>query len=116
MTLDANDLLSALADPTRLRIVVLLFRHGELCVCELVNALDTHQPKVSKHLAILRKHALISGRRSGQWIHYRLNPELPIWAGNVIRELVTGCDLRSEFRVDEARLIDPASGTGCGVN
>ena len=116
MNLDANDLLSALADPTRLRIVVLLFRHGELCGCELVTALDTHQPKVSKHLAILRKHALISGRRSGQWIHYRLNPELPLWAGNVIRELVAGCDLRPEFRFDEARLTDPVSGTGCGVN
>lgn len=104
MTLEPRTLLTALADETRLRIVSLLTLEGELCVCELVAALDTHQPKVSKHLAILRSHGIINPRREGQWIHYRLNPELPTWASQAIWHLISGCGSRSPFQDDLSRL------------
>jgi ArsR family transcriptional regulator, arsenate/arsenite/antimonite-responsive transcriptional repressor len=104
MITDPQTLIAALADATRLRIVSLLMRRGELCVCELVSAMDTQQPKVSKHLAILRSSQVISSRREGQWIHYRINPELPTWAFQVIVHLVDGCLPRSPYREDITRL------------
>ena len=103
MNLDPQSLLSAVSDATRLRIVHLLKRNNELCVCELVKALDSPQPKVSKHLGILRGRGLIVGRRAGQWIHYRVNPELPVWADATLDNLVLGCDSRSPFREDLLR-------------
>jgi ArsR family transcriptional regulator len=59
----------ALSDETRLRILKLL-EHGELCVCDIVAALDMIQPKVSFHLGVLREAGLIKDRRQGKWIHY----------------------------------------------
>jgi ArsR family transcriptional regulator len=65
-----------LADPTRLGILLLLARNGEVCVCEMAGALDVPDFKISRHLAILRKSNLISFRREGLWIYYRLSTEL----------------------------------------
>jgi len=62
----------ALSDKTRLRILKLL-EHGELCVCEIVAALDTIQPKISFHLTTLKKAGLIKDRKHGKWIHYHLD-------------------------------------------
>ncbi len=68
----------ALADPTRLRLLNLL-RHGELCVCDLVEALAMPQSKVSRHLGYLKKEGWVSGRRSGKWMHYALSsPREPL--------------------------------------
>ncbi len=64
---------SALADPTRLRILALL-RDGEICVCHLHASLDVPQPTASRHLAYLRKAGLVDARRDGIWMHYRLTP------------------------------------------
>ena len=116
MEIDPNIFLSALADTTRLRMVALLLRHKELCVCELVAALDTHQPKVSKHLAILRKAGLIRGRRAGQWIHYSLHPELPAWASGAISEIGKGCEPMPQLASDEARLSAFAAAYSCSTN
>lgn len=113
MNLDPLSLLNSLSDTTRLRIVYLLSRQDELCVCELVSALDSPQPKVSKHLGILRKRAIIVGRREGQWIHYRINPDLHVWANNTINELVLGCCTRSPHREDEARLLETSPVSRC---
>jgi len=110
---DPHLLLSALADPTRLRIAMLLRRHGELCVCTLVCALDTHQPKVSRHLAVLRRSGLIQGRRQGQWIHYRLDPNLPGWARRVVEEIAKGCERTADFADDERRLAASDPATAC---
>lgn len=114
MNFGPENLTSGLSDSTRLRLVILLARHGELCVCELVRALHTHQPKVSRHLAVLRDNAIIKGRRDGQWIHYRLNPELPTWASNSIDALLQGCDSRTPFTEDELRLCAPDTSIVCG--
>ena len=62
----------ALSDETRLRIVKLLDK-GELCVCDIVAALDLAQPKVSFHLGVLKDAGLIKDRKQGRWIHYRLD-------------------------------------------
>jgi ArsR family transcriptional regulator len=62
----------ALSDETRLRIVKLL-QKGELCVCDIVAALDTIQPKASFHLGVLKGAGLIKDRKQGKWIHYSLN-------------------------------------------
>jgi ArsR family transcriptional regulator, arsenate/arsenite/antimonite-responsive transcriptional repressor len=61
----------AIADPTRLRILNLVLG-GELCVCDIVNALRIPQPTVSRHLAYLRRAGLVEARRAGLWIHYKL--------------------------------------------
>jgi ArsR family transcriptional regulator len=63
----------AFSDPTRLRILNLL-KTGELCVCDLVRVIDVPQPKISRHLAYLRKAGLVTARRDGQWMHYKLAP------------------------------------------
>lgn len=65
------DILAAVADPLRLRSLALMDREGEVCVCELVAALDASQPKVSRHLAVLRGAGVVADRRDAQWVYYR---------------------------------------------
>jgi ArsR family transcriptional regulator, arsenate/arsenite/antimonite-responsive transcriptional repressor len=65
--------LAAFADPVRLRLLSLLSGdREEVCVCHLHGALELPQPTVSRHLAYLRKHGLVAGRKEGLWVHYRL--------------------------------------------
>lgn len=75
-----------LSEETRLTLVLLLRQAGELCVCELVSALEESQPKVSRHLAMLRESGLLIDRREGKWIHYRLSPHMPAWAAAIIEQ------------------------------
>lgn len=77
-------LFKCLADATRVRLALLILREGELCVCELIHALDDSQPKISRHLALLRRCGLLLDRRQGQWIYYRINPALPEWVTHVL--------------------------------
>lgn len=83
-TLDPTSLFKCLADETRLRIALLIAIEGELCVCELVTALNESQPKISRHLAQLRACGLLEDRRQGQWVYYRQCPTLAPWACAVI--------------------------------
>lgn len=70
---DSTRLLKAFADPVRLRLLNLLSgEREEVCVCHLHEALELSQPTVSRHLAYLRKHGLVVGRKEGLWVHYRL--------------------------------------------
>ena len=73
-----------LSDPTRFRTVLLLHSEGELCVCELVEALDDSQPKISRHLAQLRAHGVLVDSRRGQWVYYSLAANLPAWVNEVL--------------------------------
>lgn len=68
---DVERLFQALGDETRLRILGLLLT-GEVCVCDIHESLRVPQPKVSRHLAYLRKAGLVETRRAGLWVHYRL--------------------------------------------
>lgn len=75
----------SLADETRARITLLIAREEELCVCELVCALAESQPKISRHLAQLRSSGLLADRRQGQWVYYRLHPDLPDWVHDLLK-------------------------------
>jgi len=90
MPVSVSDVFRLLGDETRLRSLLLLAAEGELCVCELTWTLDVVQPKISRHLAQLRAGGLVRDRRDGQWVHYRLAPELPDWAHAVIRAAEQG--------------------------
>jgi ArsR family transcriptional regulator len=79
-----------LSDPIRRRILSLLLIHDERCVCDLNAALDVPQPKVSRHLGVLREAGLVLTRREGVWMHYRLHPELPAWAVRVLWHMKEG--------------------------
>ena len=66
----------AISDPTRLKILYLL-QEGELCVCEIIMALEKPQSTISHHLNVLKNTGFIKGRKEGVWIHYKLvNPEI----------------------------------------
>lgn len=68
--------IKALADPTRLKILHLL-KHGELCVCEIITAMEKPQPTISHHLNILKRAGFLKWRKEGVWIHYSLsNPKI----------------------------------------
>lgn len=69
---DYVNLFKALSEPVRLRIVSLLLRRGELCVCDIVDALELPQSVVSRHLAYLRNNNLVETRREGVWVYYQL--------------------------------------------
>lgn len=73
----AADLLRSLSDPPRLRLLALLREHGTLCVCELELVTGVAQYTVSRNLGILRRAALVEGRRSGARMDYRLRVDLP---------------------------------------
>ena len=104
MDLYPEQLFHVLSDITRLRCLVLLEAEGELCVCELTHALCEGQPKVSRHLALMREAGLVKDRRAGQWVYYRLHPELPPWARRAIAAAVEGTGGRQPYRGDRVRL------------
>ena len=73
-----------LSDETRTRATLLITREGELCVCELVCALDDSQPKSPATSRSSAACGLLLDRRQGQWVYYRLNPELPKWVRTIL--------------------------------
>jgi len=83
-------LLKACADQTRLRLINLLASEGEVCVCHLVDVLGTNQPKVSRHLAYLKRVGLVADRKEGLWVYYRLADSLTEHAGRLI-ECLNSC-------------------------
>jgi len=64
---------AALSDRTRLRLLNLM-RDGEVCVCFLADTLETNDPKISRHIAYLKRADLVTGRRDGKWMHYSIKP------------------------------------------
>ena len=77
----------ALADPARLRILMLL-RQGELCVCQLMPVLKLHQSHVSWHLSVLKRAGLITDRRDGRWVYYSLCcPDITVCLRKCINDL-----------------------------
>ncbi|WP_426358552.1 metalloregulator ArsR/SmtB family transcription factor [Pseudocolwellia sp. HL-MZ19] len=68
-----------LAEETRLSILMMTFVETELCVCEFVQAMELSQPKISRHLAQLRQHGLLTDRKSGKWVFYSISPDLKQW-------------------------------------
>ncbi len=99
----------SLSDETRRRILVLILKHEELCVCELFQALDVPQPKVSRHLAVLREAGALAQRREGTWVFYRLAPQLPAWAYRMLGLMVEGVENGIPYREDAERLAIAAN-------
>ncbi len=104
MDITPVQLFHVLSDITRLRSLILLAGEGELCVCELTHALGVIQPKVSRHLALMREAGLVVDRREGQWVYYRLHPALPPWAQQAIAAAVQGAANREPYLGDRTRL------------
>lgn len=88
--MEQTTIFQILSDETRLRALALMHSAGEVCVCELVHALDLSQPKISRHMAALRDAGLVTPRRDAQWVFYAINPTLPDWQQKVIAAAMDG--------------------------
>lgn len=95
-----DELFSLLSDDTRLRCLVLLQKKGELCVCEFSQIIGSIQPKISRHLALMRKSGLVSDERRGQWVYYSLNQSLPDWAKRIIVATLENLMSEEPYRSD----------------
>ncbi|MCX7148970.1 MAG: metalloregulator ArsR/SmtB family transcription factor [Rhodocyclales bacterium] len=100
--MDTQLIFDAVADATRRRILGLLVEQGELCVCELTAALDDIQPKISRHLGVLKDAGIVVPRREGTWMFYRLAAPLPAWADALLETLSRGAV--PELKADLKRL------------
>jgi len=96
-------LFRALADRTRLRLLSLMTL-DEICVCFFVTVIGTNQPKISRHLAYLRRAGIVKARRDGKWMHYSIaEPEDPN-AVRILNEVLTWLRNDPEMERDRARL------------
>jgi len=106
MEISPDNLFRLLADNTRLRSLMLLVEHSELCVCELTHALGLSQPKISRHLAQLREFGLVSDRREGLWVYYQLQPDLSLWVSAILKETWQANAETSPFANDRQVLLE----------
>lgn len=97
-------LFNLLSDTTRLRCLVLINAEDEACVCEMTHALDESQPKISRHLALMRDAGLVLARREGTWMHYRIDPDLPSWAQETLHQVLRQLAHLQPYRDDRERL------------
>lgn len=95
----------ALADKTRLRLLNLI-RDDEVCVCFFVEALNESQPKISRHLAYLRKAGLVSARREGKWMHYKtIFPKNP-YLRDVLESTLNSLVAQNELQREHEKLVE----------
>ena len=99
-----TDLFAILADTTRLRCLMLLKQAPSLCVCHLVDVLEEPQPKLSKHLGVLREMGLVADERKAQWVHYSLKTDLPDWVAAILDAAITGAKKQQPYLDDAKRL------------
>ena len=100
-------LFKCLSDSTRLNLLLLLEAHKELCVCDFTAALQLSQPKVSRHLADLRRCKLVTDERRGKWVYYRLHPALSDWVKTIIEYAAANKD--EDTREALKRLTTPSA-------
>ena len=98
-----ENLFKALADRIRLRLIALL-GDSEVCVCFLVEIMKMSQPKISRHLAYLRRAQIVTARREGKWMHYRLAEPPDEHAGRIFREVRDSLIEHPEFQRDREKL------------
>ena len=99
-----EDFFSALADRTRLRLLNLM-RTDEVCVCFFVEILKTNQPKISRHLAYLRRAGIVDARRQGPWMHYRIVEPPDEDAARVLKDTLAWIANDREMQRDRERLV-----------
>lgn len=93
----------ALAEPNRIRILAAL-RGGELCVCELCDALALSQSTLSTHLRVIRQAGLVTSRRQGKWMYYAVKPEAAVLVGGVFSLFGESLDGDRRLGADAKRL------------
>lgn len=96
---------AALADRTRLRLLNLM-RDGEVCVCFFAETLETNNPKISRHLAYLRRAGLVAGRRDGKWMHYRISQLKNEKAAEIFASLMEMLKEDEKMQADRDRLVN----------
>lgn len=102
---ELETLFMALADKTRLRLLNLM-REDEICVCFFTEVLGESQPKISRHLAYLRNAGLVSARRDGKWMHYRIEEPENIFAAQIFRETLNALANQDDMQEDHKNLVN----------
>ena len=103
-TFDKELFFRALADRTRLRLLNLM-RADEVCVCFFVEILKTNQPKISRHLAYMRRAGIVGARREGPWMHYRIVEPSDADAARVLKDVLSWLANDREMQRDRDRLV-----------
>ncbi|MDF1589295.1 MAG: metalloregulator ArsR/SmtB family transcription factor [Gammaproteobacteria bacterium] len=103
---------ASLSHPLRLRVVMLLTRAEELCVCELTQTLNVSQPVLSKQLAQLKNAGILASRRQGVWMYYHINNKLPEWAINTLSNTFNGIGQSSPY-LDDYHLFQSSNQSEC---
>lgn len=99
-----SNIFKSLADETRIRLLLLLQGRAELCVCDLMQALDMPQSTVSRHLAYLKKNGWLQDRRGGVWMYYSLKKDLEPFLQAQLALLITTLSGSSPCQADQERL------------
>jgi ArsR family transcriptional regulator, arsenate/arsenite/antimonite-responsive transcriptional repressor len=99
----ALDTAKALADGNRMRVVVALLDHDELCVCQITELLRITMATVSRHMSILHKARLVQSRKEGRWVYYRLGGSFPSQVNSWLREAVRDT---VEIKADRQKLAE----------
>lgn len=99
----------ALGDSTRLRLLHLM-NGREICVCYLVEVLNVPQPKISRHLAYLRRAGLVLARREGKWMHYRLASPSSRYAARILEMTLDSLSREAQMQRDLQRLNSACCG------
>ena len=100
---DMERFFQALGDNTRLRLLNLMGSQ-ELCVCYFVEILEQAQPKISRHLAYLRSAGIVTARREGTWMHYRIAPPPHAGAAKILRQTLNWLHEDRSMQADRSRL------------
>jgi ArsR family transcriptional regulator len=100
---DLEQFFQALGDRTRLRLLNLM-GDQELCVCYFVEILNSPQPKISRHLAYLRRAGVVRARREGKWMHYRIVMPPHAGAAQILRQTLAALKEQKAMQADRARL------------
>lgn len=101
-----QEFFNLLSDETRLRCLLLLQKEKELCVCEFSQILESIQPKISRHLSLLRTSGLILDERRGQWVYYRLNNEMQTWMHQVLAATLESLKDTKPYQSDFKKIIN----------
>ena len=102
--LQMENLFLALADKTRLRLLNLM-REDEICVWFFTEVTGESQPKISRHLAYLRNAGIVSARRAGKWIHYRIEPPENPFAAKILQDTLDWLKSQGEMQTDYKKLV-----------
>jgi ArsR family transcriptional regulator len=98
-----DKLFRALADSTRLRLLNLMSEQ-EICVCYFIEVIGAPQPKISRHLAYLRRAGVVAARREGKWMHYRLTMPQDSHAASILKSTIAALRADKQMQRDCERL------------